>query len=67
MTVTIQELLARTEKINQRVSAEWDRFTEKHGGNWDGLSEEAKKEACVLSERQAERWMKQVHQHTQHP
>lgn len=43
------------DKLNKRTTYEWNEFMKKYGSNYDELSEEGKRVACNLAEKQGER------------
>lgn len=53
----MKNLAKLIEKENKRVSYEWDAFLAKYGpiNNYDELSEEGKRAACELAEKQGDR------------
>lgn len=56
------DLLKRVDRMNKRVTHEWDEFMGQHGIYWDDLSDEAKQKACELAEMIADRWAKQTYE-----
>ena len=61
--VTINELHARQQKLNDRTGFEWQIFMSEYGERWDALSIEGKEKAIELSTMQSVRQIKQVSQY----
>lgn len=43
------------DKLNKRTTYEWDAFMKEYGNSWEELTEEGKRKAVELAEKQGDR------------